>query len=73
MGPRGELLASGFPELRIRLSERGMAKQQPEIQTPSAFGSSLSVRGEEITGTLKAPRNDEICVCLVMCKRFAFY
>lgn len=55
------------------MSERGMGKQQPKIQTPSAFGSSLSVGGEEITGMLKALRNDEICDCSVVCKRFDFY
>lgn len=55
------------------MSERGMGKQQPKIQTPSAFGSSLSVHRGEITGTLKALRNDEIHDCSVMCRRLEFY
>ena len=65
VGPRGSL--SWDP--RVRVSERGTGRQHPKIQTPSTFGSSLGVRGEEITGTRQALRNDEIHDCSVMCKR----
>lgn len=58
---------------RMGMAEREMGNQQSKTQTLPAFGSSLGVLGEEITGTAKALRNDEICDCSLMCRKLKFY
>lgn len=55
------------------MAERETGKQQSKTQTLPAFGFSLGIRGEEITGIMKALRNDEICDCSLMCKKLKFY
>lgn len=59
MGPRCEIWARGFSERnqRIGMAESEMGKQQSKTQTLPSFGSSLGIRGEEITGIMKALRN----------------
>lgn len=58
---------------RVGMAEREMGKQQPKTQTLPVFGSSLGIWGEEITGTMKALRNYEICDCSLMCKKLKFH